>query len=314
MVAGDGTTLYLPTTHPDTIREGGDGFGCCHTDTGIYSLARASALCEVSTGLILLADLASDAKDERSMLAAQLDHLQPDDLLVLDRGYPANWLFALLYAKQQHFCIRLKLDFSNQVRAFVASGASSAVIEVSPNSSQRKDFIARNVPWQPFKLRLVRVPLKTGQAEVLATSLLDKTQWPADCFAELYHKRWRIEEAFRNLKCRLKLEQFGGETPQAIRQEFHAAILLHNLATIATQDVLIEKGLEPCFYAPNLTHAAHVVRFYLPRLLDDPASIKEIGPALFESIARQIVRRRPDKPTSSRKSGRKKPRYHRAYK
>lgn len=314
VVAGDGTTLYLPTTHPDTIREGGEGFGCCHTDTGIYSLARASALCDASTGVILRADLASDSKDERSMLAAQLDHLQSDDLLVLDRGYPANWLFALLSAKKQHFCIRLKLDFSNQVRAFVASGSSSAVIDVSPDRSQRKDFAAHDVPCQPFKLRLVRVPLNSGQAEVLATSLLDETRWPADCFADLYHKRWRIEEAFRNLKCRLKLEQFGGETPQAIRQEFHAAILLHNLATIATQDVLIEQGLEACFYAPNLTHAAHVVRLYLPRLLDDPTSIKQIGPALFESIARQIVRRRPEKPTSTRKTGRKKPRCHRAYK
>lgn len=314
VVAGDGTTLYLPTTHPDTLREGGEGFGCCHTDTGIYSLARASALCEASTGLILRADLAPDSKDERSILAAQLDQLLPDDLLVLDRGYPANWLFALLHAKQQHFCIRLKLDFSNQVKAFVESGASSAVIEVSPDSSQRKTFAAHDLPFQPFKLRLVRVPLKSGQPEVLATSLQDQAQWPADGFAELYHKRWRIEEAFRNLKCRLKLEQFGGETPQAIRQAFHAAILLHNLATIATQDVLVEQGLEAEFYAPNLTHAVHAVRLYLPRLLDDPASIEEIGPALCDSIARQIVRRRPDKPTSPRKSGRKKPRYHRAYK
>jgi len=314
VVAGDGTTLHLPTTHPDTIREGGDGFGCCHTDTGIYSTARASALCEASTGLILCADLAADSKDERSMLAEQLDHLQPNDLLVLDRGYPAYWLFALLLAKQRHFCIRLKLGFTNQVKAFVSSGAPSAVIDIAPDGSHRKDFAEHGLPLQPFRLRLVRVPLKSGQIEVLATSLLDEAQWPAAGFAELYHKRWRIEEAFRNLKCRLTLEQFGGETPQAIRQEFHAAILLHNLATIAALDVLIQRGLDAESHAPNLTHASHLVRLYLPRLLDDPASIDEIGPALFEGIARQIVRRRPDKPTSPRKSGRRKPRHHRAYK
>jgi hypothetical protein len=315
VVAGDGTTLYLPTTHPDTLRDGGDGFSCYHTGTGgIYSLARASALCETSTGLILCADIAADTQDERSMLAAQLDHLQPNDLLVLDRGYPANWLFALLFAKQRHFCIRLKLDFSNQVKAFVASGTSSAVIEITPDSSQRKDFAEHGLPLQPFLLRLVRVPLKSGQTEVLATSLLNEAQWPAAAFAALYQKRWRIEEAFRHLKCRLKLEQFGGETPQAIRQEFHAAILLHNLATIAAQDVLVQHELDAESHAPNLTHTTHLVRLFLPRLLNDPASINEIGPALFEAITRQIVRRRPDKPTSPRKSGRRKPRYHRAYK
>ena len=314
VVAGDGTTLYLPTTHPDTVRDGGEGFGCYHTDTGIYSLARASALCEASTGLILCADLAADTQDERSMLAAQLGHLRPNDLLVLDRGYPAYWLFALLFAKQRHFCIRLKLDFSTQVKAFVASGAQSAVIDISPDGSHRQDFAEHGLPRQPFLLRLVRVPLISGQPEVLATSLLDEAQWPASAFAALYQKRWRIEEAFRHLKCRLKLEQFGGETPQAIRQEFHAAILLHNLATIAAQDVLVQQGLDAESHAPNLTHTSHLVRLFLPRLLDDPASIDEIGPALFESIARQIIRRRPDKPTSPRKSGRKKPRHHRAYK
>ncbi|PRP68760.1 hypothetical protein BUE93_20585 [Chromobacterium amazonense] len=314
VVAGDSTTLYLPTTHPDTLREGGDGFGCYHTDTGIYSLARASALCEASTGLILRADLTSETEDERTVLASQLDQLQANDLLVLDRGYPAYWLFALLQAKQRHFCIRLKLDFSAQVRAFVASGAASAVIDITPNGAHRPGFAAHSLPLQPLRLRLVRVPLSSGQVEVLATSLLDEAQWPAAAFAALYQKRWRIEEAFRHLKCRLKLEQFGGETPQAIRQEFHAAILLHNLATIAAQDVLAQQKRDAQIHAPNLTHASHLVRLYLPQLLADPASIREIGPLLYDSIAQQVIRRRPDKPTSPRKANRKKPRHHRAYK
>lgn len=176
VVAGDGTTLYLPTTHPDMVRDGGEGFGCYHTDTGIYSLARASAVCEASTGLILYAALAAGTQDECSMMAAQFDHLRPSDLLVLDRGYPAYWLFALLHAKQRHFCIRLKLDFSTQIAAFVSSGAQSAMIEITPDGSHRKDFAEYGLPLQPFMLRLVRVPLKSGQDEVLATSLLDETQ------------------------------------------------------------------------------------------------------------------------------------------
>ncbi|QEL57902.1 DUF932 domain-containing protein [Chromobacterium paludis] len=91
-------------------------------------------------------------------------------MLVLDRGYPAYWLFALLQAKQRHFCIRLKLDFSAQVRAFVASGAASAVIDITPSSAHRPGFAAHGLPLQPLRLRLVRVPLSSGQVEVLATS------------------------------------------------------------------------------------------------------------------------------------------------
>ena len=165
-----------------------------------------------------------------------------------------------------------------------------------------------------FSVRLVRVPLKTGQIEILATSLLDASRWPAADFAALYQQRWRIEEAFRHLKCRLQLEQFGGETPEAIRQEFHASILLHNLAIIAAQDVLAEQELDAATLAPNLTHATHLVRLYLPQLLEDPTSIDRIGPALFAGIAGQISKRRPGKPAPPRKPNRKKPRRHRAYK
>ena len=89
---------------------------------------------------------------------------------------------------------------------------------------------------------------------------------------------------------------------------------LHNLAIIAAQDVLAEQELDAATLAPNLTHATHLVRLYLPQLLEDPTSIDRIGPALFAGIAGQISKRRPGKPAPPRKPNRKKPRRHRAYK
>ena len=73
------------------------------------------------------------------------------------------------------------------------------------------------LPLTPFRLRLARVVLPSGQIEVLASSLLDKVQYPASVFDQLYQQRWRIEVAFRHIKCRLKLERFDGEIPLAIR-------------------------------------------------------------------------------------------------
>ena len=35
-------------------------------------------------------------------------------------------------------------------------------------------------------------------------------------FADLYHQRWRIEEAFKRLKHRLKLEAVSGLSQQAL--------------------------------------------------------------------------------------------------
>ena len=40
------------------------------------------------------------------MLLEALDALGPDDVLVLDRGYPAGWLVALLNERGIRFCMR----------------------------------------------------------------------------------------------------------------------------------------------------------------------------------------------------------------
>jgi len=313
VLAADSTTLYLPTTHPDTIAA--THFNHYHDGAGgVYSLARAAALLDVASGLFLRADLASDSQGERAMLVSQLSAMQPDDLLVLDRGYPAHWLFALLWQQRRAFCIRLPLTYSPQVTAFVRSGQDSTIITCQPQA-QHAGFAEHELPLTPFRLRLVRVVLPSGQIEVLATSLLDEVQYPASVFGQLYQQRWRIEEAFRHIKCRLKLERFGGETPLAIHQEFHATILLHNLATLAGLEALQAlPEAERSEQHVNLTHASQFLRLLIPQLLHRTGDIATLCTCLVEGILYQLTRKRPDRTAPPRKRDRAKPRYHRAYK
>ena len=313
VLAADSTTLYLPATHPDTIAAA--HFNHYHDAAGgIYSLARAAALLDVASGVFLRADLASDSQGERAMLVAQLSAMQPDDLLVLDRGYPAHWLFALLWQQRRAFCVRLPLTYSPQVAAFVRSGQDSAIISCQPQA-HHAGFAEHELPLTPFRLRLIRVVLPSGQIEVLATSLLDEGQYPAAVFGQLYQQRWRIEEAFRHIKCRLKLERFGGETPLAIRQEFHATILLHNLATLAGLEALqCLPEAERSEQHVNLTHASQWLRLLIPQLLHRTGDIATLCTCLVEGILCQLTRKRPDRTAPPRKRDRAKPRYHRAYK
>ena len=46
------------------------------------------------------------------------------------------------------------------------------------------------------------------------TNLLDLSRFPAHSFGDLYHQRWRIEEAFKRLKHRLNLEHVSGLSQQ----------------------------------------------------------------------------------------------------
>jgi hypothetical protein len=79
-----------------------------------------------------------------------------------------------------------------------------------------------------------------GRIQVMMTSLLDTTAYPASDFCALYHSRWRIEEAFKRLKHRLALEKTSGLFWLAAQQDFGAKIVadnLHELTVLEAQDI-----------------------------------------------------------------------------
>jgi hypothetical protein len=85
-------------------------------------------------------------------------------------------------------------------------------------------------------VRFIRVTLIDGTHEVLATSLLDQQAYSADDFAALYWLRWGIETFYGILKTRLVLENFSGYSPEVIRQDFFAAVLITGIESILTMD------------------------------------------------------------------------------
>jgi hypothetical protein len=94
-----------------------------------------------------------------------------------------------------------------------------------------------------------------GYIEVLATSPIDANAYPAPAFAELYHARRNIGEAFKALKHRPYLEQFTGELPESIRQDVHAKIFIANLAEALAReayDTLPDD--KAARYYPNATY------------------------------------------------------------
>lgn len=49
---------------------------------------------------------------------------------------------------------------------------------------------------------------------------------------DLYHRRWEIETKYGELKTRMRLENFSGKNPQAIRQDLYAALFISNLSSL----------------------------------------------------------------------------------
>lgn len=252
--------------------------------------AMAFALYLPGQELTLAAELYSPAVGERQMMFEHLDVLQPDDVLVLDRGYPARWLIAHLTQKGIPFCMRVDDSGFVAVRDFLRSGRDESIVSIAPsNQGDCADYLCDRTPTT---VRLVRVVTPKGRIHAVMTSLLDGVVYPAAGFADLYHQRWRIEEAFKRLKHRLALENTSGLSWLAAQQDFGAKVLADNLHALATTLAATHESL-PERYKVNRTYAFVHLKRCLPRwllvTLPDAAQLMTV----FSEIVRNLVQFRP---------------------
>lgn len=225
VLAVDGSTVHLPL-EPAMTR-----FFGSHCE---FPVARLSMLYDVADGQTLHSLIVPSEVGERDCAHLHLAHLPADSLTLFDRGYPAHWLFALFEQQQRHFLMRLPCGYNAQVKQFLRSGQVEDTLCFTANHPEARLFCteAGVDPKGRVELRLVRVELASGESEVLLTSLLDRQAFPAEVFADLYHRRWGIETDYRRLKQTLSLDNFSGRSVTAVKQDFHAGQLLKNLALL----------------------------------------------------------------------------------
>jgi len=255
LVAIDGSTSELPRT-PEILAH----FGAWQPAQGDpCPVARVSQMFDALNGVTLDALIAPKAVGERALAAQHLVHLQAGDLILVDRGYPAFWLFAQIRVQNAHFCARMKLSGWQVVERFVAAGLTEQIVTIQPCPVAQAECRARQLPTTPLMVRLIRVELDTGEIEVLMTSLVDRQQYPVFIFKDLYHLRWPVEEDYKALKCRIEVENWSGKSVLAVYQDFHAKVFTRNLTAILAQPaqtvVQQESQGKKYTYQVNMTNA-----------------------------------------------------------
>ena len=156
-------------------------------------------------------------------------------LIVADRGYESYNVFAhLLNTPNIDFLVRVKQNKSAMKAikqlpmmeldtdiSFVISTTQTKfdkennhiLLQVQKNKDRTYSPKTNAGRWDfpspyPMKFRVVRILLDTGEYETLATSL-PRSITPSE-IKELYHARWGIETAFRELKYGLGLVNLHG--------------------------------------------------------------------------------------------------------
>jgi len=257
VVAADGTCLRVPRSERN-VQE----FGLGPSQDGTCVMARCVALYAVAARQWLEVVVGKYEDAERALLLQALHAIQPNDVLVLDRGYPAWWLFAAMQVQGVKFCARIEGCGWGQAQQLLRSQEHECVMHAKLKAKDRKQIQALGLePPETLSLRLVKVVLPNGYLEVLATSLLDQQRYPAQAFAELYHQRWGIEEGFKLVKHRQHLEGFSGKAPESIRQDIQAKILMHNIVqAVASQAQKQAKAEQQVCYSVNRAYALKAVR------------------------------------------------------
>ena len=224
----DGSKITLP--YSEQLKET-YGFTKNQNKTEDVIQARVSVLYDVLNEMVIEGILTEPEQGEITLAHEHIKHVQQGDLLILDRGYPSFQLAYEILSKEADFIFRCKYDFNNVTKQFIASGKSEAIVEIAPK--QKCSFKGKPITKDSrIKIRLIRIPLESGEIELLMTSLTDTEKYPYECFKPLYFKRWNIETFYNRLKNILVVENFSGLTNQAILQDFHCAVFISNVQSL----------------------------------------------------------------------------------
>lgn len=214
---------------------------CLRTRSLAAPVQRALGLYLPGNDLMLHVAVGPEAEGERQMLFEQLDQLRRGDVLILDRGYPASWLVQALAQRGIDWIIRCDSASSwGAARSFLRSGHSECWSWLSPSDAQQASTWELDGP-ACMRARLVRHVSASGRTRVLATSLAEDVASVAQ-LADLYHGRWRIEEAFKRIKHRLGLESVSGLSQHALLVDVATKVLADNLAALLNRAVPMAAG------------------------------------------------------------------------
>lgn len=294
LFAVDGTTLRLP--EHDVCREHFGG----QTDARGQKcpMARSVVLYDVARNCVADAEFGSYHVGEQAMAAKLFGSLGSRDLVLYDRGFPSRSLFAEHERRCIPFCTRVVPKNWKALKELVNQDQNDAVCELGNDQTPLKS------------LRFVVARLPNGSQYHLVTNLMDPAITPA-MLADLYHSRWRIEEAFKQLKARMQIEHWSGILEHTIRQDYYAALIRHNFASLlilcsapysmqATGRAGITNG--PWIAFMNQALVTRSLKHKLPIMLLKPETLETLSNTLCEQCRTYaMIRKSLHAPATKRK-------------
>lgn len=224
-------------------------------------------------------------KSERKALIHLVKNFNSNEktIIIADRGYENYDVIEHIKQKGMNFLIRIKDVNSNGISSglvlpkeevfdenfsLLLTRRNTNEIKANPDKykfmpkNQNFDFLLpEDKGTYPLNFRIVRFPIGENSYEVLITNL-DKSEFSIDDLKEIYHMRWGIETAFRELKYAIGLTSFHSKRVEYIKQEIFAKLTMYNFCETITLNVVLQKKERKHVYQVNFTIAISICLQY----------------------------------------------------
>ena len=299
-IAFDGSKYNLPAS--DEIREAFDPeSGLEFPGKGHYPQCLVSTAFDVFRRLPIARTISpiqtGNEREDVKTLLPRLPNLP--QILLFDRGYPSyDLIHHLTYHNEPHyFVFRCPASSTFKVvEDFVKSGQQEAFIWLDTASHIKTKRMGAD-QQKSIQLRVVRLESPDGTLSVLITNLLNSDLYTSQSIIELYFRRWRIEEQYRDEKTHLDIETFHSQSVNGIKQELLAVIVMCVISRVMM--VLVTEDDPTRRHSPQFKNATISLAMDAALLT---AENPEVALQVFQELLVEISRVKYYKPKKPRKS------------
>jgi len=264
LFAVDGTSFVV-----GNLSKLAEYFGQSTTVPG-KAMCRISGIVDVLNDCIVNAAVSPFSIGERALAIEQIDELKiiSNALFLFDRGYWSPELVSKIIKNKQKFLMRL------------ASNTGETTI-TDENGKE---------------LRQCSFTLSSGEKEVLLTNVSEKEMTNDELFA-LYAKRWGIETKYLELKDRLQIDKFSGESANIVLQDIYSTLYISNLVAFicfeSDETIKERTAVKGNKYEQKTNRSTCISalrkRFVDICMLEDPIALNTALGRLFNDISKDVT-------------------------
>lgn len=308
LTAIDGTVLEIPNT--EELREEFGYMNPAKENVRKTARAKGSGIYDVENNVMIDALIDKHNTCERTLAKKHIQNMtnilgkEKNIITIFDRGYISTEMIMFLMDYPVFYVFRVPgTAFTNEKKSMKSN---DEIVDMKTNRNRQESIQDNNLKERARTLkktpvRMIKVTLDTGEDEYLITNI-PLEDMDTEEMGKLYFRRWGIETAYDVIKNKLYLENFSGRKKIIVEQEFHAQMLLFNMAedlkNEANSEVNLNKSENLKYdYKVNLNVLIGTFRGYMVKIAleEDDIKRKTLYTFMMEEIMENVVPIRPER-------------------